>query len=117
MILAAILTSYRPKSDKSFTVTFNTNELTKEQKSNLDDLHQTHGILYFKGQEKISESELNELDSIDLDLYDNKKTQSQRLRGVLYLNWQKDNKGYQEFKDYYLHETNKIIEHYKGKLE
>jgi len=73
--------------------------------------------MYFKGQDKISKSEVEELDKIDLDLYDNKKTQSQRLRSVLYLNWQKDNKGFIEFKDYYLHLTNQIIEFYKQKLE
>ena len=72
---------------------------------------------YFKGQDKISKSEVEELDKIDLDLYDNKKTQSQRLRSVLYLNWQKDNKGFSEFKDYYAHLTNQIIEFYKTKLE
>ncbi len=67
--------------------------------------------------DKISKSEVEELDKIDLDLYDNKKTQSQRLRSVLYLNWQKDNKGFSEFKDYYTHLTNQIIEFYKTKLE
>ncbi len=58
-----------------------------------------------------------ELDKIDLDLYDNKKTQSQRLRSVLFLNWQKDNKGFSEFKEYYVMQMNTIIEHFKGKLE
>jgi hypothetical protein len=117
MLIACTLTNYRPKSDKSFSITFNTLELSKEQKTELDDLFQTHGIMYFKGQDKISKSEVEELDKIDLDLYDNKKTQSQRLRGVLYLNWEKDKKGFDEFKDYYAMETNRIIEHYKSKLE
>ena len=117
MLIACTLTNYRPKSDKSFSITFNTLELSKEQKTELDDLFQTHGIMYFKGQDKISKSEVEELDKIDLDLYDNKKTQSQRLRSVLYLNWQKNNKGFSEFKDYYAMETNRIIEHFKTKLE
>ena len=115
MLIACTLTQYRPKSDKSFSITFNTLELSKEQKTELDDLFQTHGIMYFKGQDKISKSEVEELDKIDLDLYDNKKTQSQRLRSVLYLNWQKDN--FSEFKDYYAMETNRIIEHYKTKID
>jgi len=86
------------------------------QKTELDDLFQTHGIMYFKGQDKISKSEVQELDKIDLDLYDQKKTQSQRLRDVLFILWNKDNKGYKVFKDYYAMETNRIIEHYKTKL-
>lgn len=117
MLIACTLTQYRPKSDKSFSITFNTLELSKEQKTELDDLFQTHGILYFKGQDKISKSEVDELDKIDLDLYDQKKTQSQRLRGVLYLNWQKNNENYTDFKDYYAFKTNQIIEHFKTKLE
>jgi hypothetical protein len=116
MLIACTLTNYRPKSDKSFSITFNTLELTKEQKQELDDLFQTHGILYFKGQDKINKDELIELDKIDLDLYDSKKTQSQRLRAVWFLNWQKDNKGFTEFKDYYAHTSNTVIEHFKQKL-
>lgn len=117
MLIACTLTQYRPKQDKSFSITFNTLELSKEQKTELDDLYQTHGIMYFKGEDKISQSEIKELDKIDLDLYDNKKTQSQRLRSVLFLNWQNDNKGFEDFKKYYEFETNRIIEHYKTKLE
>lgn len=37
MLIACTLTQYRPKSDKSFSITFNTLELSKEQKTELDD--------------------------------------------------------------------------------
>ena len=54
------------------------------------------------------------------DLIDNHKTPSQRLRGVLWYNC-KQKLGRkptdEEFADYYKKEYEKLIEHYKAKLE
>ena len=44
-----------------------------------------------------------------------RKSQSQRLRNVLYKVWQQDGEG--EFKEYYRHQTERIIEHFKNKLD
>jgi hypothetical protein len=47
---------------------------------------------------------------------DAKKTPSQRLRNVLYRNWEKDNGGHEDFESYYLAMMEKLINHYKDKL-
>ena len=74
------------------------------------------GYLYFKPEETLTKSEIAELDNLDTDLYDNPKTKSQRFRGVLYRNWEANDKGFSEFKDYYNSEYEIIITHYKNKL-
>lgn len=117
MIIPVTLKSYRPLSDKTFNITFSTQELTAEQLLDLNALLSTFGVMYYRGTETLSKAEIKELDNLDLDIHDEPKSQSQRLKNVLYLNWQKDNKGYQEFKDYYKFETEKIIQHYKNKLD
>ena len=49
------------------------------------------------------------------ELADGGKTHSQRLRGVLYMNWHNDPEGYAEFHDYYIVKMQKIINHLKSK--
>jgi hypothetical protein len=54
------------------------------------------------------------------DLLDNHKTPSQRLRGVLWYNCQRElgrKPTNEEFADYYKREYEKLIEHYKAKLD
>ncbi len=45
------------------------------------------------------------------------KTASQRLRNVIYLLWKKDNHNYEDSNLYYEFMMNKLIEHYKEKLD
>ena len=56
-------------------------------------------------------------DELEVDYDDPKKTPSKRLRGVLYRNFEQDNKGYKNFEDYYRSQMETIIVHFKGKLE
>lgn len=74
------------------------------------------GILYFRASERVNEDELAQLDNVDLDEFDDRKTQSQRLRAVLYRVWEKEASG-MPFKDFYYQQTEKIINHYKSKLD
>lgn len=115
IIIPAVLTSYRPLSDKSFNLTFNTLVPNPEQKVVIDSLHQELGYLMFKDSE-IEKIEDKQFDSLEADINDTNKTQSQRIRNVLFRNWEQDNKGFKEFKEYYKSETEKIITHYKSKL-
>jgi len=117
IITSAILDGYTPRKDKSITIRFNTDEKTPAQISELHGLLDSYGYLYFKPEETLTIDEIKELDNLDTDLYDKPKTQSKRIRNVLFLNWQRDNDGYVEFKDYYKNKTEKIIQHFKNKLD
>ncbi len=103
------------KKDKSVSLTFITSlEQTSEQFTEIDKLLDTTGILYFKSQGTLTTSEMDELDSVDLELEG--KTKSQRLRSVLFIYWDQ-NKPTDSFKDFYSLEMEKIIEQYKSKLD
>jgi len=48
---------------------------------------------------------------------DAKKTQSQRLRAIIFLLWQKDPHGYESFENYYNWYMDKLIDKLKEKLD
>ena len=113
---AVQLYGYRPRKDKSLSITFITGEKSPGEVMDIHSKLDDFGYIVFKSEEKLTKDEIAELDNLDTDLYDNPKTQSQRLRNVLFMNWKDENKGHSEFKDYYKNETERIIQHYKDKL-
>lgn len=116
LLTSCQLYNYRPRKDKSLSLTFITGEKTPEEVMHIHSMLDVFGYMLFKGEETLTKDEILELDELDTDLYDNPKTKSQRFRGVLYRNWQNKNNGFKEFKDFYDFEWEKIINHYKNKL-
>ena len=116
LLTAALLEGYSPRKDKTVTIRFSTQEKTPGQVAEIHEMLDTFGYLYFKPEEQLTKSEIAEIDDLDTDLYDNAKTQSQRLRNVLYKNWEQDDKGHEKFKEYYKFQTEIIISHFKDKL-
>lgn len=116
IITSAQLDGYRRLKDKSVSLRFITGEKSSHDILNIDENLDSFGYLYFKPEGQLTKDEIQELDELDTDLYDNPKTQSQRLRNVLYKYWQSRDTGYGDFKDFYKAETERIISHYKEKL-
>lgn len=116
LLLPAILESYRSLKDKSIKVVFETNELTPEQMMGVTAGHQQYGFLAFKMND-FKKNELDVIESLKTDFEDNGKTPSQRLRAVLFVNFQQAPEGYKTFVDYYNAKMEIIINHYKGKLD
>lgn len=116
LLTSAQLDNYNNRKDKSITLRFITGEKTPTEIAEIHSMLDSFGYLAFKSQNELTSNEIEQLDNLDTDLYDSPKTQSQRLRNVLYLNYQQDDRGYHDFKDYYKSVTENIIQHYKDKL-
>ena len=116
LLLPAILESYRSLKDKSIKVVFETNELTPEQMMGVTAGHQQFGYLAFK-KESFKKNELDAIESLKSDFEDKGKTPSQRLRAVLFVNFEQSPEGYKTFVDYYNAKMEIIVNHYKGKLD
>lgn len=115
ILTTATFDGYQRRKDKSVSLRFITQELTSSEVMNIDSTLDQFGIVYFRGEEKMNTEEIDQLDAIDLDVYDEPKSQSQRLRNVLYILWRQDgSKG--DFKKYYKQTTDKIIQHFKDKI-
>ena len=116
LLTSCQLVGYNPKKDKSLTLRFETGEKTPQDVMNIHSMLDMFGYLYFKGESQLTKEEINDIENLDTDLYDNPKTQSQRIRNVLFMNWKNEDEGHKEFKDYYKNKTDKVIEFYKSKL-
>lgn len=113
---AAYLDGFSRRKDRTVSLRFITQEKTSAEVMRIDEMLHQFGIVYFRGEEKMNTDEIEELDNIDLDLYDEPKSQSQRLRNVLFVLWKQDGE-LGEFKKFYKQKTEEIIQHFKNKLE
>ena len=116
VIMPAVVAGYAPRRDGSFSIRFETNELTPQEVANLHAMHNQFGLMYFRMGETLTKSEIKELDQIDVDQYEKPKTQGQRIRNHLYILWTKDNHGFDDFKAFYQYSTEKIIDQLKDKI-
>ena len=102
------------RKDKTIKLTIGTQELSPNQAADLFNLSQQFCYLGIK-TETFTKEETESIDNLKTEL-ESTKSPSQRLRGVLFLNYQQDTKGYKDFSTYYQSEMDKITEHYKNKL-
>lgn len=115
ILCPAVLDGYSRRKDRTVSLRFITQEKTSAEIMQIDSMTDQFGILYFRGQEQMNPDEIKELDELELDVYDDPKTQSQRLRNVLFVLWKQDGEE-GEFKTYYKQKTEKIIQHFKDKI-
>lgn len=111
----AILESVSTRKDRTLKLIFGTNELSPSQAGQLLSDTEKFGWLAFKG-ESFNMEETKALESLKADTQEGFKSDSQRLRGVLYRCWEQNNEGFTTFTRYYSHKMEQIITHYKSFL-
>lgn len=115
ILIAGQIESIATRKDKTLKVTIGTQEINPAQATDIFSLNQQFCYIGLKA-EPFSKNESELLDSLKSDL-ENQKTPSQRLRAVLYKLYEQDNKGYKDFGIFYAAEMERIIEHYKNKID
>ncbi len=113
--IAGQIESISSRKDKTIKLTIGTQELNPNQAAELFTLTQQFCYLALK-PEYFTKEESEILDNLKTDL-ESQKTPSQKLRGILFLNYEKDNEGFKDFTTYYISKINKICNHYKSKLD
>ena len=110
--IAAQLTGISTRADNSIGMRFTTCKevLDKDELVTLFSYNHQIGYLLFR------ENAFNDEDIPAGDAQDDRKTPSQRLRGVLYRVFETTGKPKGEFNQWYLNEMERIIDHYKDKL-
>lgn len=114
LLLPVVVSSIRSLKDGSVSVCVETNELSPGKAGELFSLRNKVAMMYLSPKEVITQQELKQVDMIDADIQG--KSQSQRIRAVLYLLHQQNPEGFDDFADYYRNKTEKFIEHLKSKL-
>lgn len=116
LLIPAILETVRSLKDRTWKVMFVTNELTPDQSASMNENLSQFGYLAFK-RDEFKADEIKILTDLKADFEIEKKTPGQRLRAVLYKNWEQRNEGYKDFAKYYEFRMEAIINHFKDKLE
>lgn len=117
LLLPATIESVSTRQDLTIKVVIGTQETTPQMAADLVMLNRKFVYLAVK-ETAFEANETEVMEGLETEFVDDKKrTASQRLRGVLYRVWQQENKGYEDFRLFYLHEMERIIEHFKRKLD
>lgn len=106
----AIITGVRSKVDRSLGLTIATPELSTQEKALFMEMQGLNTEMTIKPLEEKTEG----IEKIDKDV--NTKTQSQRLRVVLFVYWKQLGEK-ETFEDFCRTQTEKMIDHWKSKLE
>lgn len=114
LLLACQVTGIRALKDKSVTINLTTQELSPASAGEIFRLQNLIVSCYLK-ETSVDQSEIDKVDKLDPEF--GGKTQSQRLRNVLFKLYEQKNEGFQNFDLYYLHHTEIIINHLKNKIE
>ena len=115
IILPAIIEGVTTRKDRTWKVTLGTQELPVEKAAELLTLNHQLAYVAIK-PEYFHEAEQELLNSLQADEELQAKTPGQRLRAVLYRNFEQDAQGFSSFTSYYEHHMERLIEHFKGKL-
>lgn len=113
--LSAQVEGIQSRADKSWKIVMGTQELSPAEIGTLGSL-QNQVCFVAINPNPFTNEEKDIIENTKAELAETGKTQSQRLRGVLYVNWQHDQEGYGEFHDYYISKMDKVINHFKSKL-
>jgi len=117
IILNAQVETIQSRKDNTLKVVLGTQELTEGGKLfPLQNRLCTFGI---SPNEDLTKEDIELLESSKLGIDDlpGTKSQSQRLRNVLFVYWQQNDGGYSDFNLYYQNRMDKIINNIKAKLE
>lgn len=113
IVLATYIENITTRKDRSVKLTLSTQELTPEKAGELFSMMNQIAAIYISPKE-IDQTQIDMVDKLDPEF--GGKTQSQRLRGVLYKLWEFKPEGFKDFNNYYHSKTEEIINHYKSKL-
>jgi hypothetical protein len=113
--LPAIIEGVSTRKDKTVRVTIGTQEMTPATAAQLFSMANQYAYVAIKVEEFLGE-DMAALDDLSTEGEPN-RTPSKRLRSVLYVNWKQDPEGYEDFRNYYLYKMERIIEHFKGRLD
>ncbi len=112
-LLGATLTRAVRKVDRSLSLSFTTNlEISSEEFEAIDQMHMSEGWLQFAPTMQFVKEVPSE------DVSDKQKSQSKRLRNVLFLIWESDTSPNKlsDFEAFYRTQMDIVINHFKLKL-
>jgi len=113
LLLSTLVESIATRKDGTVKIILGTQEMSPMKAAELFGLMNKMAVTYLSMKD-INQAEIDQVDKLDPEF--DGKTQSQRLRNVLYRLYEYAPEGFKDFDSFYKHKTEKIIEHLKSKL-
>ena len=114
VLLACEVENLSTRADGSIKIVLGTNEMSAGKMAELFALRKKIAGVYISAKETISDKDLKQVDAIDIDMPG--KTPSQRLRAVLYRNWEQNPEGHKDFQYFYINKMESYITALKDNL-
>jgi len=102
------------RKDKTIKITIGTQEMNPNEFAEVFSMNQQFCYIGIK-PEPFTKDETETIESLKTD-YDEIKSPAQRLRSILYRNFEQSPNGYKEFNSYYIAQMETLCNHFKGKL-
>ncbi len=115
LLLPVIIEGIRTRKDKTLAVTLGTQEMGPGQAGELIGLSGTFCVVYISPKELIDQKEIDAVDKLNPEF--GGKTQSQRMRNILFLLFSKDSAGFSSFDTYYHAKMEGFIESLKKRID
>lgn len=116
IVIQSTIESVQTRKDKTLKITIGSQELNAEQMAELMSFNQSLAYTYISPK-SITEAEKEAIDAVEVETPKQSKSQSQRLRSVLFKIWETTRTGIDDKNKHYEQEMERIIEHYKSKIE
>jgi len=118
ILLNAEVESVSTRKDRTIKLVLGTQEMKPQEAGELFGLQNSLIAVGIKSASLTqSEIELLKQSKIEIDDIPESKSPSQRLRAVLYRLWEQSDGGYSDFPLFYVSKMEKLIEHFKEKLD
>lgn len=114
ILLPATIESITTRRDKTVKIVMGTQELSPGKAGELFTLLNSLAVVYISPKQ-IDQKEIDQCDKLDPEFEG--KTQSQRIRSVLFILFKQDAEGFKDFDSYYHYKTDIIINHFKSKIK
>ena len=113
VVIPAVIESVSSRRDKTLKIVIGTNEVSPQKGGTLFSMQNHICQVYIKSEE-ITTNEIEQVDKVKVDF--GGKSQSERLRNVLFLLFRQNDEGFTSFDAYYQNKTEALINHYKSKI-
>lgn len=114
VLLPVYVENITTRKDKTVKITLGSQEVSPAIAGELFRLLNQLAACYISPK-AIAQSEIDQVDKLDPEM--GGKTQSQRLRSVLFKLFEQNAEGFKDFNNYYHAKMDLLIEHYKTKID
>lgn len=115
ILIPGQIESIKSRKDKTTAIVLGSQEMSPSIAGQLFALQNSFVYVAIK-EEEFKNNEIEVLEDLKADFEIEKKSNGQRLRNILYKLFEQDKEGFLTFTKYYDHQMERLINHFKNKL-